>query len=72
MNKFANAEKIGLRDKASRKLIAVYPFQVTGSEAEIEKAVRDWYYKQSCQAEDQLLTAFVDVLTEHEIKSRQG
>lgn len=71
MSKFENAEKIGLRDKVSKQLIAVYPLAVTGTDAEIEKTVRDWYYKQSCQAEDQLLSAFVDVLTEHEIKSRQ-
>jgi hypothetical protein len=71
MGKFENAEKIGLRDKASDKLIAIYPFKAEGSDAEIDKAVRDWYYKQSCRAEDQLLTAYVDVLTEQEIKSRQ-
>jgi hypothetical protein len=71
MGKFEKAEKIGLRDKVSKKLIDVYPFKATGSDAEIEKVVRDWYYKQSCAAEDQLLTSFVDVLTEQEIKSRQ-
>jgi hypothetical protein len=71
MGKLEKAEKIGLRDKVSNKLISVYPFKATGSDAEIEKVVRDWYYKQSCAAEDQLLTAFVDVLTEQEIKSRQ-
>lgn len=71
MGKFTNAEKIGLRDEASKRLIAVYPFKAEGSDAEIEKTVRDWYYKQSCQAEDQLLTAYVDVLTEPEIKSRR-
>ncbi|WP_094606277.1 hypothetical protein SPSIL_035340 [Sporomusa silvacetica DSM 10669] len=71
MGKFENAEKVGLRDKATKKLIAVYPFMAEGSDAEIEKIVRDWYYQQSCQAEDQLLTAYVDVLTEYEIKSRK-
>ena len=71
MGKFENAEKIGLRDKVSKKLLAVYPEKVSGSDKEIEKIVRDWYYQQSCAAEDQLLTAFVDVLTEHEIQSRK-
>ena len=71
MGRFTNAEKIGLRDKVSKRLIAVYPFKAEGSDAEIEKTVRDWYYKQNCQAEDQLLTAYVDVLTEPEIKSRR-
>ena len=31
--------------------------------AEIIKIVRDWYYQQSCAAEDQLLSAYVDVIT---------
>ena len=70
MSKFQYTDKIGLRDKTTKKLIAVYPFKVEGSDAEIEKTVRDWYYKQSCQAEDQLLTAFVDTLSEQEIKTR--
>lgn len=69
MSKFARAEHIGLRDKDSGKLLAVYPLAHSGSDAEVEKTVRDWYYKQSCAAEDQLLTAFVDVLTEAEAKA---
>lgn len=71
MGKFENAEMIGLRDKKTRKLIAVYPFKAAGSDAEIDKAVRDWHYKQSCQAEDELLGLFVDVLTLQEINSRR-
>ena len=71
MGRLENAEKVGLRDKTTKELIVVYPFQVSGSDAEINKKVRDWYYNQSCAAEDRLLTAFVDVLTEQEIKSRK-
>jgi len=33
--------------------------------------IRDWYYQQNCSAEDQLLTAYVDILTEQEIGSRR-
>ena len=71
MSKFENAKKIGLRNKTTKKLIAVYPYKAEGSDAETEKVVRDWYYEQSCEAEDQLLDAYVDILTENEIKSRQ-
>ena len=67
MSNFEKAVKIGLRDKTSKKLIAVYPFKAEGSDEEIENTVKDWYYKQSCQAEDQLLNAYVDALTEKEI-----
>ncbi|MBP2636681.1 MAG: hypothetical protein H6Q72_2588 [Firmicutes bacterium] len=72
MGKFEQAGKVGLREKVSKKLIAIYPFQVKGSDEEIDKMVRDWYYKQSCQAEDQLLTAIVDTLTEQELKRGSG
>ena len=68
MGKFANAEKVGLRDKETQKLIAVYPLQAEGTDDEISETVRDWFYKQSCAAEDRLLTAYVDVLTEAEFK----
>ena len=71
MGKFESAEKIGLRDKETDKLLAVYPYKAEGTDAEINKIVRDWYYQQSCAAEDQLLTAYTDVLTDHEIKSRK-
>ena len=71
MGKLENAEMLGLRDKETQKLIAVYPFKAMGSDAEIDKAVRDWYYKQSCKAEDELLGLFVDVLTVQEIQSRR-
>ncbi len=71
LGKFESAEKIGLRDKETNKLLVVYPYKVEGTDTEINKIVRDWYYQQSCAAEDQLLTAYVDVLTDYEIKSRK-
>jgi hypothetical protein len=71
MRKLAGLEKIGLRDKLTKKLLAVYPFKATGTDEEISEAVRDWYYKQSCAAEDQLLTAYVDGLTEAELKTHK-
>ncbi|MEG6586299.1 hypothetical protein [Dendrosporobacter sp. 1207_IL3150] len=70
MGKFEKHVKVGLRDKQSKELIAVYPFPANGDDAEIEKAVRDWYYQQSCEAEDRLLSTYVDVLTENEMRSR--
>lgn len=72
MGKLERAEKIGLRDKTTKELIVVYPFKGVGTDAEIEKTVRDWYYIQSCKAEDQLLNAYVDVLTEQEMKTKIG
>ena len=71
MDKFIGVEMIGLRDKETKKIIVVYPYKAEGTEAEINKIVTDWYYKQSCAAENKLLTAYVDILTEHEIKSHK-
>ena len=71
MSKFESAEKLGLRDKETNKLLAVYPYKAEGTDAEINKTIRDWYYHQNCAAEDQLLTAYVDSLTELEIRSRK-
>ena len=71
MGKLAKAEKVGLRDKETQRLIAVYPLQATGTYEEISETVRDWFYKQSCAAEDRLLTAYVDVLTEAELKEHK-
>lgn len=71
MGKFENASVIGLRNKETDKLIAVYPFKAEGSDEEITKKVTDWYYMQDCSAEEELKNAYVDVLTEAEAKSRK-
>lgn len=71
MSKFENIEKVGLRDKSTKKLIAVYPHKPEGTDAEIERKVKDWYYQQSCSAEEQLRSAYVDTLTDIEIKSHK-
>lgn len=69
MGKFESAEKIGLRNKETDKLIVVYPFEAEGSDEEITKKVTDWYYMQHCSAEEELRNAYVDILTETEAKS---
>ncbi len=70
MGRFEGAKFIGLRSKETNKIIGIYPEKIQGSDEEIEKAVKDWYYQQGCSAEDDLLSSFVDVLTDSEIKSR--
>lgn len=71
MGKFENEKRFGLREKETKKLIAVYPFEIEGTDEEIDTAVRDWYYKQSCAAEDRLLTVYVDYLNEFELKTHK-
>ena len=71
MDKFRNAEKVGIRNKETKKIIAVYPHKVEGTDEEITKVVKDWFYQQSCESENTLLTSYVDVLTEKEIQERR-
>ncbi|MDP4093460.1 MAG: hypothetical protein Q8920_08875 [Bacillota bacterium] len=69
MHRFENAQKVGLRDIETRKLIAVYPHEVKGTDSEIEDKVKFWYYQQGCGAEEELRSSVVDVLTDNEVKS---
>lgn len=69
MNKFEN-KIIGIRSKKDNEIVAVYPEKLTGSDESIVKEVKDWYYKQSCEAGDDLDSSIVDVLSDDEKKSR--
>lgn len=69
MSRFKDAKKVGLRSKESGKLIAVYPHNLRNTDRETEKAVRNWYYQTSCEGQELLLSAYVDVVTDEEIKS---
>ncbi len=64
MNRLNDAEKIGLRDKETKEVVAVYPYKAEGSDKEIEDKVKFWFYQQSCSAEDQLRDLFVDVIND--------
>lgn len=66
MGRLNDAEKIGLRDRQSKKVVAVYPYKAEGSDKEIEEKVKFWFYQQSCSAEDQLKELFVDVIKNEE------
>ncbi len=71
MGKFERFEKVGLRDRETKALIAVYPKKPEGTDEEVEAEVKYWYYQRSCNAEEELQGLFVDHLTEHELKSIQ-
>lgn len=45
---------LGLRDKKTNEIIAVYPHELEGLSQETEKVVKDWYYKQECGSETTL------------------
>ncbi len=62
---------VGLKDKVTNKLVAVYPNTIEGTHQEIEKKVFDWYYAQGCSNENDLPKLFVSVLTEEELKNFQ-
>lgn len=69
MNSDNRPVNVGLRDKVTNKLIAVYPQSIEGSQQEIEKKVFDWYYAQGCSNENDLPRLSADVITEEELKS---
>lgn len=62
---------VGLREKDTAKLVAVFPEKVSGNHDEVKKKVFDWYYKRSCEAEHELENLYVDPVTEKELKSFQ-
>ena len=70
MSKFIGANKVGLRSRENGKLIVIYPHNIRETDKETEKAVRNWYYQISCDAEKSLHSAYVDIVTEEEIKAR--
>lgn len=72
MGKYDRYELIGLRDKDSKELIAVYPKKPEGTDSQIEEDVKYWYYQKGCEAEEMLAGMYVDGLTEHELKSYKG
>jgi len=71
MGKLTNADMIGLRDKETKKLIAVYPYKADGTDDEIIKSVKDWYYMQNCSAEEIMRNCYVDILTDNEVQSHK-
>lgn len=68
MRSFEDA-RVGLRNRDTGKLVAVYPEKVTGSMENVRKEVFDWFYSTSCSAEDEMRKCIVDDLDDHELKS---
>lgn len=66
MSRFIQAERVGLRDRETKKIIAVYPHKIEGSDEEIGIKVKYWYYQQNCAAEEQLRNSFVDIVLPEE------
>ncbi|MGB7606594.1 MAG: hypothetical protein WBL93_14075 [Lutisporaceae bacterium] len=58
---------LGLRDKKTHEIIAVYPHELEGLNQETEKTVKDWYYKQGCSSETTLRHCYVDMIRENEL-----
>jgi len=69
MDQLKDVEKVGIRNIETEELIAVYPHKPEGTDAEIEKAVRDWFYEQDCGSEEKMRDKVVEPLTEAELKS---
>lgn len=66
-----DGQRIGLRDKDTKELIIAYPHITGGTDEQISKKVKDWYYQTSCEAEDQILNSYVDRLNNDEMNKYQ-
>lgn len=69
MDTLKDAKRIGIRNIVTEELIAVYPYEPVGTDAEIEKLVRDWYYGENCAAEEKMRDAVVEPLTDAELEA---
>ncbi|MCX7922305.1 MAG: hypothetical protein N3B21_09885 [Clostridia bacterium] len=70
MRKF-EGERVGIREKGSDKLIAVYPHSIDGNAEEVADKVLFWYYQQDCSTGERLEKYYVDSLSETELKALQ-
>lgn len=72
MGRFNGSVNVGLREKDTNRLVAVYPHKLEGTDREIEEKVKFWFYQQSCSAEEKLQHCFVDIVTDDELKERNS
>lgn len=63
-----NGISVGIRDKETDELVAVYPEAVQKVNSDVKKKVLDWYYMQDCSTSENIEKYYVDALTEKEIK----
>lgn len=69
MNRFNNPVHVGLRDRMSRDLVAVYPHTVRGSNEEVYQEVESWFNQRGYSLHDEPRQYFVDTITEDEFKA---
>ncbi len=69
MKNLHGAVTIGLREKETNKVIAIYPYtpDENDSDKDIEDKVKFWFYQQSCSAEEKLKECYVDVIEQSEL-----
>ena len=67
MKEIVSKATVGLRDKNTNDIIAVYPHLVDGLTSDTERKVKDWYYVQGCANEETLRHCYVDILRENEL-----
>jgi len=71
MKEIIGKATVGLRDKRTHDIIAVYPEGVDGLNDETKKKVKDWYYVQGCANEETLIHCYVDILRENELQYKK-
>ena len=69
MSRFNNPVHVGLRDRVTMDLVAVYPETVVGSDEEVYKKAESWFNQQGYSLESKNRNYFVDTLTDSEFES---
>ena len=69
MGKFDGVQQLGIRDKETGKLVAVYAGELEGDDKAKARKALDWYYMKDCTTSEHIEEFYVDNLTDKELKS---
>lgn len=71
IKKYNANQHVGIKDKETGKIMAVYPHEVQENTKEFQNKVLDWYYKQGCSTSEYIENYYVDTVTEEQFKAFQ-
>lgn len=69
MGKFDGVKQLGIRDKETGKLVAVYTGELGGDDNAKARKALDWYYMKDCSTSEHIEEFYADNLTDNELKS---
>lgn len=67
LGKLESHGRVGIRNKKTNKIIAVYPYRVTGTDHEVEEKVKSWFFPNADETEKNFANSYVDLLSYKEL-----